>query len=40
MVEINEEIIEVMKKIKDAVKDSTFYVNRFSIAESGTGLCV
>ena len=35
MVELNEEIIDVMKKIKDAIKDSSFFINRFQVSESG-----
>ncbi len=35
MVELNEKIIDVMKKIKDAIKDSGFFINRFSVSESG-----
>ena len=38
MVELNEEMIDVMKKIKDAIKDSKFFLNRFSVADSGIGL--
>lgn len=38
MVELNDEIIDVMQKIKDAIKDSDFYINRFAVSDSGIGL--
>ena len=38
MVELNEKIIDVMKKIKDAIKDSDFFINRFEVGSSGIGL--
>lgn len=35
MVELSEEIIDVIKKIKDVVKDTSFDINRFEVGESG-----
>lgn len=37
MVELSEEIIDVMKKIKDVIKESSFEVNRIEVMESGAG---
>ena len=37
MVQLDEEIIDVMKRIKDAIEDSSFKINRFSVAENGVG---
>ncbi len=37
MVEVDEETIDLMKKIKDAVKGSSFDVNRFEIFDNGVG---
>lgn len=35
MVELTEEIIDVMKKVKDALKESSFEINRFEVSKSG-----
>lgn len=35
MVELSEEIIDVMKKVKDALKDSSFEINHFSVGSTG-----
>ena len=35
MIELDNEIIDVMKKIKDALEESVFEVNRFQIAGTG-----
>ena len=35
MVELSEEIIDVMKKLKDALADSPFMINSFSVGETG-----
>jgi len=35
MVELNEEIIDVIKKVKDAIKGSSYDINRFEVGESG-----
>jgi len=37
MVELTEEIIDVMKKVKDAIKESDFEINRFEVGRSGAG---
>ena len=37
MVEIDDETIDVMKKIKDVIKDSSFDVNRFEVFDNGLG---
>lgn len=37
MVELSEEIIDVMKKIKDALKESKFEINHFSVGNTGAG---
>lgn len=37
MVELTNEIIDVMKKIKDSIKDSSFYINRFEVGNTGDG---
>jgi len=37
MTELTEEIIDVMKKIKDSIKETTFNINRFSVSETGAG---
>lgn len=37
MVELSEEIIDVMKRVKDALKDSKFEINRFEVANTGAG---
>jgi len=38
MVELNDEIIDVMKKIKDAISDSDFYINSFSVSSNAVNL--
>ena len=37
MIELTEEIIDVMKKVKDALVDSSFEINRFEVGSSGAG---
>lgn len=37
MVELTEEIIDVMKKVKDALTESSFEINRFEVGRSGAG---
>ena len=37
MVELTEEIIDVMKKVKDALNESVFEINRFEVGKSGAG---
>ena len=37
MVELTPEIIDVMKKVKDALMDSSFEINRFEVGRSGAG---
>ena len=37
MVELTPEIIDVMKKVKDALEDSAFEINRFEVGRSGAG---
>jgi hypothetical protein len=37
MVELDEEMIDVIKKVKDALKQTTFDINRFEIGETGVG---
>jgi hypothetical protein len=37
MVEVDEETIDLMKKIKDAIKGSAFDVNRFEVFDNGLG---
>jgi nitrate reductase NapAB chaperone NapD len=36
-VELSEEIIDVMKKIKDAIKESSFEINHFEVESTGAG---
>ena len=36
-VEISEAMIDVMKKIKDAIKESEFELNHFNVATTGAG---
>lgn len=38
MTELNEKTIEAMKKISDVIKETDFYLNRFTVGESGLGL--
>ena len=35
MVELNEDIIDVMKNLKDVLKASPFEINRFEVGETG-----
>ncbi len=35
MVELSEEIIDVMKKVKDALNESPFEINRFEVGNTG-----
>ena len=37
MVELSNEIIDVMKKVKDALVDSPFEINNFSVGSTGAG---
>ena len=37
MTELTEGIIDVMKKIKDAIKETEFEINRFSVGSTGLG---
>lgn len=37
MVELSKEIIDVMKKVKDALKESKFDINRFEVGETAAG---
>ncbi len=37
MVELSEEIIDVMKKVKDAIKETSFQINRIEVEETGDG---
>ena len=37
MVELTEDVIDVIKKIKDAANSEKFFVNRFEVTESGGG---
>jgi len=37
MVELTPEIIDVMKKVKDALNESAFEINRFEVGRSGAG---
>ena len=34
MVELSEEIIDVMKKLKDALNETSFKINRFEVANT------
>ena len=35
MVNLDEETIDVIKKVKDAIKGTTFDLNRFEVGETG-----
>ncbi len=35
MIELTEEIIDVMKKVKDALNETTFEINRFEVGNTG-----
>ena len=37
MVELSPEIIDVMKKVKDAIAGTKFEINRFEVGNSGMG---
>ena len=37
MTELNEKTIEAIHKISEAIKDTGFFLNRFSVGESGLG---
>lgn len=37
MVELSNEIIDVMKKVKDALMGSKFEINRFKVGNTGAG---
>lgn len=37
MVNLDEETIDVIKKIKDVLKDTTFDINGFEVVETGAG---
>ena len=35
MVDLDEETIDVIKKVKDALKETTFDINSFNVGETG-----
>jgi len=35
MVELDEETVDVVKKVKDALKETTFNINRIEVGETG-----
>lgn len=37
MVDLDEKTIDVIKKVKDALKNTKFEINRFEVGETGAG---
>ena len=37
MVDLDNETIDVIKKVKDALKDTSFDINHFQVGETGAG---
>ena len=37
MVNLDEETIDVLKKVKDIIKGTTFDINHFTVADTGAG---
>ena len=37
MVDLDSETIDVIKKVKDVLSDTTFDINRFDVGETGAG---
>ena len=37
MVDLDNETIDVIKKVKDALKDTSFDINHFGVGETGAG---
>jgi hypothetical protein len=37
MVDLDEETIDVIKRVKDALKETSFVINHFEVGETGAG---
>lgn len=40
MVDLDEQTIDVIKKVKDALKETDFDINHFEVGETGFGGCM